>query len=460
MATGTDRTAPTAMQLSVSIIVRASFLLSIVTLIATAQAETLTYGVNAGVGETDNVTLAHTDRISQTIAVTNFDLDYQAKSQRLDVDAKGNFSYLDYLQGAYGGKLFGRFDGTGDLALIPQRLTWAVQEDYGQAAINPFTPTTPINVENINYVATGPDLYLRPGGASFVDMSARVAHTQYDISPFTNSRAMGSLALGFNLSSLSSVSVNGDTQRVLFENTALNTDFERSNAFIRYELKGARTEVSADLGATVISANATSTTSSLAKFKLARRLSASARLTLNLGHDSTDGSTSFSGGPQGGVYGPIGASPATNTSANYISKYGSVGWEYQRNRTTLGLSGRWEEDTYDLSALDRKLVTADVQLRRRLTHAFTLLLAGDFGKSNYGNANLTGRSGSPTTTTSLITAAVTWRHGRALEVKLAGEHTIYTTSPYDSGYRESRIFLTIGYRPAREAQVGDVVPGI
>src|SRR5208283_796736 len=71
----------------------------------------LTYGIDAGVGETDNVTLVPSDKVSQTIATTDLDFAVKEQSRLLEVSAKGDFSYLDYLQNAYGGQLLGRFDG-------------------------------------------------------------------------------------------------------------------------------------------------------------------------------------------------------------------------------------------------------------------------------------------------------------------------------------------------------------
>ena len=428
--------------------------------IGAGQADTLTYGIDAGVGETDNVTLARDDKISQTMAVTDFDLAYIKKSQRLNAEAKGDFSYLDYLQNAYRNQLVGRFDGSAELALLPQRLTWTLEENFGQATINPFTPTVPTNLENINILTTGPDLSLRTGGASFVDLSARVARTQYESAstPFSNTRETGSIAWGLNLSPLSSLSVNADFTRVSFENTTLNSDFERTNGFVRYKVDSARTGISADLGATIVSDSGESSASALARFKLARKLSASSRLTFTLGHETIDSSTTFSA-LQAGATGAIGTAPATNTSQNYTSNYGSVGWDYQRNRTTLALSGRWEKDDYpNLSALDRTLASGEFRLQRTLTRAFATQITGRIYSSNYGKVTLIAANASPNNETSSISAAVTWRHGRALEVKLACEHTSYTTSPNDTGYRESRVLLTVGYRPLRELPIDGEAP--
>jgi len=43
------------------------------TTLPAARAPLLTYGIDAGIGESDNVTLAPTDKISQTIAITDAD---------------------------------------------------------------------------------------------------------------------------------------------------------------------------------------------------------------------------------------------------------------------------------------------------------------------------------------------------------------------------------------------------
>ncbi len=127
------------------------------------HARTFTYGVDAGIGESDNVNLAPTDKVSQTIAITDLDFAYQQQSRRLDVEALGNFSYLDYLQNAYGSQFIGQFNGLGRFALIPGRLTWELQDTFGQAQIDPFAAVTPTNQEHVNYLSTGPDLNLRWG---------------------------------------------------------------------------------------------------------------------------------------------------------------------------------------------------------------------------------------------------------------------------------------------------------
>ena len=54
-----------------------------------ARTPLLTYGVDAGVGESDNVTLVSTDKISQTIAIADADFTVKEQSRLLDVNAAG-----------------------------------------------------------------------------------------------------------------------------------------------------------------------------------------------------------------------------------------------------------------------------------------------------------------------------------------------------------------------------------
>jgi hypothetical protein len=427
--------------------------------VSAAGAGTLTYGVDAGVAETDNVTLAPSDKVSQTIGVADLDLDFKQQSARLAADAKGNFSYLDYLQGAYHNQLLGRFDGDATFALIQDRLTWTLQDNYGQAALDPFTPITPTNIETINYLATGPNLHLRVGPLSFIDLGARVARAEYETSPFTNNRVSGSVGWGLQLSGFSSVSLNLDSQRVLFENTLLNTDFDRTNVYANYEIQGARTTLSADLGVTKVTESGTANNGGLATLALTRRISRAAKVSLTAGHLLTDSTTGFSG-LQGGANGVISPAPAASTSQSYTSNYASIGWQYERGRTTLAVNGRYEKDTYPGDAsLNHVLKTADFRVQRQLTRSFAAQISGRVYQTDYSGAIVEPTAGSPNSTTATVSGGITWRHGRGLEVKLQAEHTIYSVSSGDLGYRENRVFLTVGYRPFRARPSFDDGPG-
>jgi hypothetical protein len=407
------------------------------------QGQSFIYGIDAGIGESDNVTLVSADKVSQTIAVTDVDFDLKQQSRLFDVNAKGDFSYLDYLQHAYSGELVGRFDGTADVALIPERLTWVLQDDFGQAQIDPFTPVTPNNQENVNYVSTGPDLALRFGPNWFLDSSARYSRTTYQSSPFDSNRLLGNAALGFALSAQSSVAINGSFERVMFEDTTVNTDFDRSSAYGRYEVAGSRTDLTANLGVTRVDQGSDSITGPLLKLQIARSLSSASQVTFAAGRDVTDASTGFAN-LQSGAIGTIGTAPAAVTLTNYTVTYGTVGWQYSRNRTAVGLSGTWEKDAYDaLPQQNLTRATAQVRVDRKLNRAFTVQILGNVYRINYQDMDFS-------ETGWMAGAVLIFRPGRALEIKLRADHASQGVAGIGSGYAENRAFLTIGYRPRQD----------
>ena len=174
-----------------------ALLAAIVTLCALsppADAQIWSLGADVGLGETDNVTLVPSNKTNQTIATADIDFAVLEQSRLFNVNAKGDFSDYDYLQHAYPNEFIGRLDGLAKVALVPDRLTWVLQEDFGQSQLDPYTPQTPSNHQNVNYVSTGPDLDLRLGGTGFVDVSLRYADAYYQYSPFDGNRVFGSLA--------------------------------------------------------------------------------------------------------------------------------------------------------------------------------------------------------------------------------------------------------------------------
>jgi hypothetical protein len=432
---------------------------------SSVSATTLDYGVDVGIGQTNNVTLVPTDKTNQTIAATDFDFTVKQQSSRLDLNAKGDFSYLDYLQNAYSSQFIGRFDGSAQFALIPERLTWTLQDSFGQSQLDPFTAVTPTNQEHVNYASTGPNLFLRLGPLNFVNATLRFARTDYETSPFDSNRFFASLALGRQLSANSSVSINASGERVLFDNTAVNTDFNRNSGYVHYELQGARTTLAANLGVTEVSQGAITTTGPLAKLELSRQLSAAAKLVFTAGRDLTDTSTSFNGtegiGGAGGIgiappgpvagYTPtpggpltaIGTAPAAQTSDNYTITYATASWEYVRNRTTFRLNGRWEKDSYDgQPQLDLDRGDAGFSVERKLSRAFSAQLLGGIERINYTDVNFAQTYGT-------VGGALTFREGRGLQIRLRYDHAsrIVSGTGSGTGYGEDRIFLTVGYRP-------------
>jgi hypothetical protein len=94
--------------------------------------------------------------------------------------------------------------------------------------------------------------------------------------------------------------------------------------------------------------------------------------------------------------------------------------------------------------------SAEFRVERKLSSVLTAQLQGRLYRTEYANVDYSETDG-------IVGAALMFRAGRGLEIKLRYDHSSRAASGaivapgVGTGYSENRAFLTIGYRP-RTAQ--------
>ena len=420
-------------------------------------AEFTRYALAAGIGETDNVSLSGTNPTAQTIAAANADFGFRRSGSRLDATAFGNFTDLYYVQGAYSNQVLGRFDGLATAKLWSDRLKWIAADSYGEEQTDPFAAITPTSLQRVNVFTTGPDLTLRPSYSSFIDLSARYIENSYQKSPFDGHNYLASVEIGRQLSPLSRLSVVVQGEALRFDNTALNTDYNRREAYGRYLIEGARTSLDAHLGATQANETGSWSTEPLARLALTRRVSPFSVLSVSAGREFTDASGSFEN-LRSGAAGGIVVAPASRTTSNYLRDYGAADWRFSRLRTAFGLTADWERDTYDLSHIyDVTRGSVGFHVGRALTPRLTANLMGSVERYDYFNQDFTDEFGT-------AGAGLVYQPGRWIVIYARYDHAF--RRPSGTGgqgvggirYDENRAFIMIGYRPHSEMGPGET-PG-
>jgi hypothetical protein len=411
------------------------------------------YGIAAGVGETDNVNLATTNPKSQTMAAANLDFGVKRSGSRLDATASGNFTDLYYLEGAYSNQLLGRFDGLALAKLWPEHLNWMIGDSYGEEQTDPFSAITPLSLQRVNVFQTGPQLTLHPSDATFVSVNAGYSSITYQRSPFDGHDFLGSFEAGREFSALSRVSLVVEAESLRFDNTTLNTNYDRRQAYGHYLIEGARTSIDAQLGATQANDVGSWKTSPLARLMLTRKLSPFSVVTVSGGREYTDSGGSFSN-LTANAAGGILIAPSAQTTANYQRDYGSAGWRFVRLRTTIGLTADWEQDTHDLQRIyDARREDVAVDLGRSLTPALFASVTGSVNRYQYINQGFTDKFGT-------VGAGVAYQAGRWAVIYGRYDHAFRRSSglanPLFGGtqYDENRVFIMIGYRPHARTDAG------
>jgi hypothetical protein len=419
---------------------------------ASKAAESAAFGVDVGIGASDNIGLASTNPRSEVIAETGVDFSLLRTNTRLDANVAGQFAYLDYLRHTYGGQLLGRFDGTGTFAIVPETLTWTLQDDYGQGQLDPFVPMTPVNLQNINFLTTGPDLTLHFDPVDFVALSARYERATYSVSPFDSNGVVGAIGFGRQLAARAKASINLRQERLRFEEGAGTSNINLTSLYGRYEAQFTRTDLTAEVGATRLTGQPGLSTGALAQFDASRKISPSMSLTLSLAHQLTDSSDAFSNYRAGAV-GTISTATATaqptgitgaptaQTASAYTANSVGAGWRFERHRTSIVVTARYERDTYDLlSQLDLTRTGGDFSFQRLLTPHLTAVLHGSYFRTKYLYTDFLAND-------RLFGGMLQWRLGKDLNLALRYDNTERSASGLGTGYRENRAFLTIGYRP-------------
>lgn len=405
-----------------------------------ARTDALALGVTEGIGETDNVFLTPNDKQSQTLSNTEIDFGYRRTGTALSANLTGDFDYLDYLQGAFGGQFTGRFDGQGALSLWGDRLKWVVEDDYGETQLNPYVPATPGNLEDTNLLLTGPDLTLRPADQTVLRFGARYALSTYQTSPLDGWRSLETAAIEQELSSSSNVSLNADLMQLHFDNTTLNPDYDNNRFYARYSAVGARTQIAVSAGVAQSDDGGAWQTTPYGLLDATRQLTPEMSLNLSAGRQLTDAAGAF-GSLRAGAAGGITVAPVALTMDSYINNYVSGGWRFQGDRTTMAITARWERDTYNLADVqDVTVEDLELSLARQLSSVLTAEATGSFYRDDYFDQGFTA-------TQYTAGADVAWQIGRTLTVKAIYSHNFRSTSGGGYGYDANIGFLTVTYQP-------------
>ncbi len=408
---------------------------------AEARAD-LTYEVEAGVGHSDNITRVSESQIDETLATLGAHLDWTKTTRRLDADVFVDLDYVEYLGNTYTGEVVGTADANLTFGIVPERFTWQVQDSFGQAQSDPFSPVTPENSENVNYFTTGPDLTLGIGTQNAVRLFARYSPTHYEVTDLNGESVSGGLSFIRHLSGASQLSLNATTADNTFDNPA-NTGYERRSASVGYDFTGGRTTISTQVGYSWMELDdGTKNGGELFELSITREVSSSSSLALTAGSQFSDAGDALRGISSGGGSGG-GPSQILATSDPYENRDLSLTWNFRRNRTGITLGVTYEENEYEVQTqFDRTRVMYNASFSRQLQPTLTLMLQARYSEDEYDVS-------AQKFDDLQATASLTWEMSRHLGLRLSLEQYDRGSSHAGGDYDERRAFLTLTYSGGR-----------
>lgn len=413
-------------------------------LFASAAGAEVEYGVEAGVGNSDNITRSPTDENSETILTAGVDLNWLREEGLLWADVNLDMSYYEYQDDAFDSEVVGLADAELRLRFAPQRFEWVFTDRFGQTQTNPFVAATPGNVENVNYFSTGPDLTFRLGSAASVTLFGRYSISSYEDTNFDDQRELVGLSIGRELSQRSRFSVNATTESISFDDSLVAADFDRRSAYLSYEADGARTRINAQAGMSQIERDGDTEDYPLFSLSVSRDISPRSVLSFNAGTRSSDTAAAtgfddvFGGGGGSGIPGRI------STADTFETRDARVTWEFSAPRTQFGASIGYQDSVYDTaSEFDRSRRSLGLNARRQLSPRFFLDATANLHMSEF---DVSGQEDDEM----MLGLLASWNAVGRLFIELDVNYIDRNSTVAETEFQEVRTFLRFAWRSTGE----------
>jgi hypothetical protein len=404
------------------------------------MAANLDYQVSLGAGRSDNVQRTPENEVDENIVSTGLRFALDEQSRRLRADVVADLAYNKYLDDTYDSELVGNVYAETAFILVPERVLWSLSDQFGQVLTDPFEPATADNRENINYFSTGPDLVFGMGEAMRLRVGARYALVDYETSPLDSSNINGELSLIRSMSDRRSISLNASVQQVEYDETLLDSDFDQSQGYIRYEAEGGRTNLRVDAGYAQLDREADTETEGgmLLRFDASRRVSASSTIVLTGGRSFSTSAGAFAN-DQGISDIGVDTAPGRQTSDPFALDQLALSWRFNRNRTGLDVSVNWSERSYeDIPAFDQAITTLSARYRRALSPMTELTFFASHSAAGFEQ---------PDTDYDDMEAGVSfsWRLSRNFTFDVQYDYNTRNSDSPLTEYSENRLWLTLSF---------------
>lgn len=395
--------------------------------------------------QSDNITFARTNVLSDWVNVGRATLylrDPTAPNLRTNIFLDA--SYENYSKNTIADRTLATLNSNITWLIMPERLSWVVEDYYGQISQNILAANSPNNQQNVNVVSTGPDASLRLGPVDSLTTSLRVGKYNAeqvlptDPNPDSN-RYYGLLGWRHTASATTNLSLNYDSMRRVFQDTTTNTNYDLHNIYFRVESRRtARSTVSIDLGKSrVVLDGFNAIDGNLVRALYTRRMGVASNLQIRANSLLTDTSNAIlSSGGVSSVTTPIGTIGASNiyrlkeVEATYTQQQG-----YISNRLRLFA----QRQNYEGSLLDLDRAGVNLDLGFGLTDTLSGVVFGSYTNSHYIDQLFIDRDGQ-------VGVRFAYRSRPRVLFGLEARKTNRNSSDATRNYDENRLIVSIAYQ--------------
>lgn len=207
------------------------------------------YAIGTEAEYSDNITLTENNEEEEVGLSLLLAYSLEHSSTAFEGDIRALLDYVNYVNNVFSNETLGSLRTDLEWRPMPGVFHWRLEDYFTQTARDTTAPETPDNRINTNAFATGPDVFFRLAPATTLEASARRAEYYFEDSDIDSSRNMATVGWVRALRPTFDLSAN-----VAFEDTdfseAINSDFTRTDYFVRADTSRGRSTLTADIGIT------------------------------------------------------------------------------------------------------------------------------------------------------------------------------------------------------------------
>lgn len=214
-----------------------------------ANAIDVDYEIGVAAHHSDNINLSEENPISETLLAPRVFFDATQVGRTLQLAARGNLEYRHYMDDTFDDEVRGRFAGSLNWKVIPERLDFLLQDYLSLQPIDELLQFSPDNQQQVNVFLAGPTLYARFNPVTRGQLDLRYIDSYAEESESFNSNRYTVAARLIRQTSVNqSLSLNVEASDVRFNETDDVSDYRRYDGYINSSTERKYLDLSLDLG--------------------------------------------------------------------------------------------------------------------------------------------------------------------------------------------------------------------
>jgi hypothetical protein len=185
------------------------------------------YSIYGSLEHSDNITLSDSNPISQNVFSPGINFSYAQQGSIFQANVTGTLQYNDYLGHQFSDQTQTELAAQANWTVLPKRLDFTVEDYAGVEPVDSLASNAPNNQQQTNVLSLGPTLHLQFGDIMRAQIELRYLNSYASkVQDFNSSRGMAAFRLYRDLNPTDTLSLNVESQRVKFNNSAANELFD------------------------------------------------------------------------------------------------------------------------------------------------------------------------------------------------------------------------------------------